>query len=503
MGGAEGSGGAGGTFLNIPGNIKQKNLPFVLDPSNEINSKPIDIVAGAKDSKNKTGGVDESQIKISRKAAAQLFSFKPNAFKSNDDGASDEKSGFLRIAPGSFYNENSRLNHVSYTKPNKDLSYKLLYKNNVTMNRDDNDKISVNAYNTLNSLPSISIREFLQDSKLNQVVNLFQSIIGGFDQGTKLAKAAKEMSNKDFFSKLWSFTENLMSQIPNIMRDAIDKVTSIESGMFRGGKNADEKRYIMSIPYTLYYRMISSTTTNIYELPYNGKILYQSDGTQGWNKDNGLGGFKTDGNSLAGQVLNFLGGNIKVNTTPTWTPVAENQPIKFELSFDLYNDTLDGAIKNFIFVNTLVPGNKFLQYHIYQHAPNLYDVRIDGIYRLFMCAATVKVEQGGVLRVPSNKFFKRLKDKHSNNKFNVSEKKFTSYIRIPDIYKVTLTFESLLPDTFNNFIYSYYINSAINTKISGNDLRTASAYNEFANKIAEGVAKVWTEANLPNLVEEK
>lgn len=36
-----------------------------------------------------------------------------------------------------------------------------------------------------------------------------------------------------------------------------------------------------------------------------------------------------------------------------------------EMSVDLYNDTLEGAVKNFIFINTIVPGNKFLQYHIY------------------------------------------------------------------------------------------------------------------------------------------
>ena len=115
-----------------------------------------------------------------------------------------------------------------------------------------------------------------------------------------------------------------MKQLPDILAKSIDKVTVVKLSDFIGGTDEKEKQYIMRIPFALYYRMISATTTNIYELPYNGKILYQSDGTQGWNKDNGLGGISTGGNSIVGQVLNYLGGNIKVNTTPTWTPKGDS-----------------------------------------------------------------------------------------------------------------------------------------------------------------------------------
>lgn len=80
-------------------------------------------------------------------------------------------------------------------------------------------------------------------------------------------------------------------------------------------------------------------------------------------------------------------------------------------------------------------------------------MRIDGVNRLFMCAATVKVDYSGVLRIPSNEFFKKLLA-HRNNGFALSDPKaLSTYIRIPDIYKVTLSFESLLPDSFNNYIY--------------------------------------------------
>ena len=48
--------------------------------------------------------------------------------------------------------------------------------------------------------------------------------------------------------------------------------------------------------------------------------MYTSDGTQGWNRDNGIGDLMVDGKSIGGKIFNYMFGNIKVNTTPTWTP---------------------------------------------------------------------------------------------------------------------------------------------------------------------------------------
>ena len=44
-----------GEFLSIPGNIKQLYLPFVLDPSNAINTSPINVVDGSGNSVNGAG----------------------------------------------------------------------------------------------------------------------------------------------------------------------------------------------------------------------------------------------------------------------------------------------------------------------------------------------------------------------------------------------------------------------------------------------------------------
>lgn len=119
---------------------------------------------------------------------------------------------------------------------------------------------------------------------------------------------------------------------------------------------------ILKIPYMFYYRLMSATSTNIYEVPYNGKMILESQGG-GFNKS-GLGDLSTSENTFLGTMINWFGKNIRTNITPTWDG-PQDTPTKIDIDFTLYNDDIKSAIKNFIFVNTLVPNNKWLQYHIF------------------------------------------------------------------------------------------------------------------------------------------
>lgn len=67
---------------------------------------------------------------------------------------------------------------------------------------------------------------------------------------------------------------------------------------------------------------------------------------------------------VIGDALKNILGNIGVNYTPWWDAekgVVTPEP-EVEVSFDLFNDTAEAAMMNFIFVNTIVPNNKWLQY---------------------------------------------------------------------------------------------------------------------------------------------
>jgi len=127
------------------------------------------------------------------------------------------------------------------------------------------------------------------------------------------------------------------------------------------------------------------------------------------------------------------------------------------VKFDLFNDTLEGALTNFIFVNTIAPNNKWVQYHILSHSSSLYDIKIEGINRLFACTGNVDVTYNGVLRDPPMSFLNELK-KHLNK--SMSDKFFENIvdnklIKIPDVYTVSIQFRSLFPSNFNNFLYTY------------------------------------------------
>lgn len=64
---------------------------------------------------------------------------------------------------------------------------------------------------------------------------------------------------------------------------------------------------VMSIPYLLYTKLIASTTQNYYILPYNGKAIFDTNGSYGYSGTGGLKGWDNNANSLLGKALNFIG----------------------------------------------------------------------------------------------------------------------------------------------------------------------------------------------------
>ena len=127
----------------------------------------------------------------------------------------------------------------------------------------------------------------------------------------------------------------------------------------------------MTFPYTLYYRLQSCVTTNIYEVPGtdSNKHILVSNGSTGWGDGSdilGAGGFRIS-NLLGkipgiGNLANMILGNIGINYMPWWNADsgAKTAEPEVEIKFDLFNDSYDAAMNNFIFVNTIIPNNKWI-----------------------------------------------------------------------------------------------------------------------------------------------
>ena len=76
---------------------------------------------------------------------------------------------------------------------------------------------------------------------------------------------------------------------------------------------------------------------------------------------------KTDSIPVVGKLINGIFGNIAVDYLPWWNSEAGSstkEPV-VQISFDLFNDSNKAAMINFIFVNTIVPNNKWIQYHFF------------------------------------------------------------------------------------------------------------------------------------------
>lgn len=478
--------------FKIFGDIKQRYLPFVIDP-NKI----------AKE-------INDNENKI------QLFSFKPT----NDKTCAYKQ---LNIVPDSY----KRIF-------NEDIANQLLYTKN------SSGKITFD--DILNNMPVIEIREFLPDTKLEQFLNLFGEVLSYVMDKVKnffnkdknnatesnkesagfgidsLANVGKEVDKKtkDMINKCFNYlspsgndannTTNLFVKDGNSRFEGkpdLDKAKDPFNLYYKTGANNSLERIMMhDFPKFMYYKLQSVTNSNVYVIPnnLNDKLLYNSDGTKGWSKGGMAVSQAVDNIPLVGGLISkLLKGplgifdNLRISYMPYWE--SENgqdaRPV-VKIEFELVNDTVESALNNFLFVNTIVPNNKIVQYGMFQHSPCLYDVKIGGYDRLFACAGKFEVKHKGMLRIPSNEFFNKIQ-KHVNktitdvyNSIPEFIKGLRDYdlIRIPDTYEVTMEFTSLLPASFNNYMFTYSTNTSI-----ANDIKSLKTYADgpFASIVKDSV----------------
>lgn len=409
--------------LKIPLNLKNAYRPFVLDPNNEMMK------------------VNENTTAVRGKP--QVFSFK--------------KDPSLGILPNS-WNVSSALK--------SDISMSLIYGMNSTGKMIAEGPISLKDH-LLQHIPMVQIREYQQDSKLNQVFSLFGSFKEGFDKGSEAASSGSSVD--DALAGLKTTAEKWWKTFKWIIVNPDKFVKKLLGGMELSREmtitESDDKSYlsIVKVPHILYYQMISSLSLNIFELPFSGEFVREASGHGGWNTGRGIKGIGGGGNGIFSKFISYFGDNIKVSMTPTWDGAADEEGTTIEFTVNLFNDSVDAACVNFVFVNTLLPSMMFTQYHIFQQSPSLFDIKVDGLGRYFMCSGSIKVEYKGVLRTPSSTVIKTLVAKYRNPIYDFSEDylRKSGLVKIPDSYQVTLQFKSLLPNSFNNYIYSNCANNEI------------------------------------------
>lgn len=386
------------------------------------------------------------------------FTFKTNSTKNNSlTGATQ-----IKILPNSLQTEDF----------NKDISYFSLYNES----KEFRDAAEINYNQFLNTFPSIQIRQYQQNSKLSIISDMFKNIYEGFNMAAADSKTDLQTIAKKFYENINTVLDtNFLSQM---LTTAFDSVSAVIPD-YISTKTSSDDMFLLKLPFMFYYRMISSKTTAYYELPYNGNYVLQSDSTNGWI-NRGLQNYTSkDPNETVAAVINYFTKNLSFNMTPTWEGNSQNTPLSFDVEFQLFNDSQDALINNFKFINTIIPANNWFQYHVYSCPPSVFDIRINGLNRFFMCTAKIDCTKLGVMRAMPFKIVTTLG-------LNT-----TTPISIPDVYNVKITFTSLLPNNFNNYLYSIYSNNEDIFQIKGTD----SVYNTFMKSINDQISQKLGGAN--------
>lgn len=298
--------------------------------------------------------------------------------------------------------------------------------------------------NILNHIPGIVIREYQQDTKFDTIVSLFKNLVDGASTGKEDASGqnSENIINAAAYKAGYAF-ESLKSP-------------SFWSSLFNGQNGSFEKKLVLDYVENMYFKTIGSETTNFYVLPCASTDYLTSDGQLGFNSA-GNDGFSNNKSTIVGKLLSALGSNVRFTLTPIWQVPSQDPTSNITINLSLFNDTIDHAINNFLFINTLIPQNMSFQYGVFRMPPCAYDIKIEGGKRLMMCSGKFDCKFKGVSRRPSKKFFEKL-EKYQNKDTSFYDESWElpeDMVRIPDVYELNLDFKSLLPDVFNTYMLGF------------------------------------------------
>lgn len=224
----------------------------------------------------------------------------------------------------------------------------------------------------------------------------------------------------------------------------------------------DAEKAVLAIPNFMYSQLIGGTVRGKYRIPFSPQETYwNARGSSGWESRTLAQQF------VGGTVSNFIkkipgAGQFDIAGRPRFISPNETHD-EFTSTFHLFNYN-DTAIKaNMKFIHSFISGAWWTQIGIIQTSSNLYDVEVPGRFRYLFCSADVKIEQVGKIRRLPSKIIEDLKSRivsleggplRSNLGLGKEKYKLNdAYISmVPDTYRVTVTYKSLLPNNLNTYL---------------------------------------------------
>ena len=338
------------------------------------------------------------------------------------------------------------------------------------------------------------VQSFTKDKSFSEIGNKLVDTFKGV--ASELASADFN-TYKYFFKYLAMYLVNIKSEDSSFEESFVNDLFSSDyTDKFNktySVKDRDFDSMLLKIPYTIWYGLQSTTTNNIYEVPFinENKSLYSSNGAAGWQGS--ASGFTASLVNAAKSIMGTILPNIGISFTPWWDSTSGQSTYDDDaiINFDLFNDTEAHAVANFTFINTIIPNNRWIQYGIIQQSPCLYDVRIEGVKRMYACTGEFKVSYSGKLRIPTYNFITKSLNKASSIAADLADQAKDKNIKIPDVYHVQLTFKSLMPSNMNQFLFNYFGNKVI-TKVR--DDGALSKLLQGVENVGSSIETLWSRA---------
>lgn len=218
---------------------------------------------------------------------------------------------------------------------------------------------------------------------------------------------------------------------------------------------------IVGLPNKMYKNLISGYYTAYYEIPileYDGYLNGQ--GSTGWKAQGFMERMVTDNiaSTVKGFMSDKIGSSIDIATRPKWQIEGGGDPFpSIKLELVLFNDTFKALLNNLAFIHSYVSGTLWYQDGFIQKCSALYDVEIPGRFRYYFCTCDISVEYLGKVR--------QVVDMDKEGKDNIFLRWFNKDAgkdnyspnldvlnNVPDAYKLTFTYNSLLPNNYNTYI---------------------------------------------------
>lgn len=303
------------------------------------------------------------------------------------------------------------------------------------------------------SVPKITLLEFKPST--NYTVNWLDL----FQRSAKLGETVYNSLGANQ-GELITAAKNLTTAVKQGFNSTLSKMA------FREIPNKDSYNILYDVGSALYRRIISGVYMNKYILPFNNiKQYLEFDDTNSWNVQSALE------SKLFSTVANIIG-----VYAPTLRWDMHGDGTKFPaitFTINLFNRNYNAFLKNYTLLNSLVPGAMWSQNGLIQTASTLYDVDIEGRTRFFFAAAKMSATfEGRIRRYPFTKHLqKRLDEFDVLDSYNVlagplaeaniltspnEDVPVIAPLRIPeyipDVYKLEITIQSLLPNNLNTYL---------------------------------------------------